>query len=74
MSKAPNIRKGYRKKRVVRPREKDVEVGYDSHWEYKLHSGPLSEWDIHPKKVDYVVEHTYHADFVKGIDGKTSLL
>lgn len=74
MSNSPKIRKGYRKKRVVRPREKDVEPGYDSHWEYKLHSGPLSDWDIHTKKIDYVVEHTYHADFVKEIDGKTILL
>ena len=56
MSKPPNIRKGYRKKRVVRPREKDTEPGYDSHWEYKLHSGPLSEWDIHKTKIDYVVQ------------------
>ena len=74
MSKEPKIRKGYRKRRVVRPREKDLEPGYDSHWEYKLHSGPLSGWDIHTTKVDYVVEHTYHADFVKKIDGKTILL
>lgn len=74
MNKQPKIRKGYRKKRVVRPIEKDLTPGYDSQWEYKLHSGPLSNWDIHTTKVDYTVEHTYHADFVKVIKGKTILL
>ena len=71
---APKIRRGFRKKRVPRPVEKDLAPGYDSHWEYKLHSGPLSEWNIHTTKNDYVIEHTYHADFVKEIDGKTILL
>ena len=74
MNKQPKIRKGYRKKRVVRPVEKDLTPGYDSQWEYKLHSGPLSNWEIHTTKVDYTVDHTYHADFVKVIKGKTILL
>ena len=74
MNKQPKIRKGYRKKRVVRPVEKDLTPGYDSQWEYKLQSGPLSNWDIHTTKVDYTVDHTYHADFVKVIKGKTILL
>jgi len=74
LNKQPKIRKGYRKKRDVSTVEKDLTPGYDSQWEYKLHSGPLSNWDIHTTKVDYTVDHTYHADFVKVIKGKTILL
>jgi hypothetical protein len=68
------IRKGYRKKRVVRPVEKDVPASYDSKWEYKLHQGVLKNWDHHSSTVDYVIEHVYHPDFVKKIGSKTILL
>jgi len=71
---APKIRKGYRKPRVKRPVEKDLEPGYDSKWEYELHSGVLKEWKIHQDKVQYVVEHHYTPDFVRELEGKTILL
>lgn len=70
----PKIRKGYRKQRVKRPVEKGVEPGYDSKWEYELHTGILKEWKIHEDKIDYVVEHKYTPDFVRVIDGTTILL
>ncbi len=68
------IRKGYRKKRVVRPVEKDVPESYDSKWEYSLHKGLLRNWEHHSDTVDYVIKHKYHPDFIKIIDGKTILL
>jgi hypothetical protein len=66
----PKIRKGMRPQRVKRPKEKNVVSGYDSNWEYELHSGILNEWSFHSEKVDYIVEHTYHPDFIKEVDGK----
>jgi len=68
------IRKGYRKARVKRPVEKDLVKGYDSNWEYELHSGILDEWEHHVDKVEYVVSHKYEPDFVRTIDGKKILL
>ena len=51
--------------------EKNLVKGYDSNWEYVLHQGILSDWDHHNEKpVDYIVEHKYHPDFVRIIDGK----
>ena len=38
---------------------------YDSKLEAKLHEGVLSEFDKHPCKIPYVVEHNYHPDFIK---------
>jgi len=70
----PKIRKGVRKPRVKRPVSKDLVQGYDSHWEYELHSGLLKDWNFHSEKVNYVVEHTYHPDFIKNLEGKTILL
>ena len=64
------IKKGHRKKRVPRPVEKDVVKGYDSNWEYELHNGILDNWTFHSEKVPYVVEHNYHPDFIKEIEGK----
>jgi hypothetical protein len=69
-----STKKGYRKQRVKRPIEKDLMKGYDSNWEYILHSGLLKEWQHHGDTVDYIVEHKYHPDFIKEIDGKTILL
>jgi hypothetical protein len=71
---APKIRKGFRKQRVARPREKNLEPGYDSKWEYELHSGILKDWSIHVDKIEYTIQHTYTPDFVKTVDGVTVLL
>ena len=64
----------YRKPRVPRPREKNLAKGYDSSFEYELHSTILEDWEHHPDTVGYTVEHKYHPDFVRKIDGKTILL
>ena len=68
------IRKGYRRQRVVRPKEKDVPATYDSKWEHSLHQGVLKGWKHHSDTVDYTVKHKYHPDFVKVIGKKTILL
>jgi hypothetical protein len=68
------FKKGYRKARVKRPVEKDVVKGYDSNWEYELHSGILDNWSFHTDKVTYTIDHKYEPDFVKEIDGKKILL
>jgi hypothetical protein len=59
------MKKGFRKPRKVRPIEKDLPKGYDSNWEYKLHTNQLKEWSHHGDKIDYTVEHTYEPDFRK---------
>ena len=69
-----NFKKGYRKARIKRPVEKDVVKGYDSNWEYELHSGILDNWSFHTDKVTYTIDHKYEPDFVKEIDGKKILL
>lgn len=68
------VKKGYRKARYKRPVEKDVVKGYDSNWEYELHSGILEAWSFHVDKVPYTVDHKYEPDFVREIDGKKILL
>lgn len=68
------IKKGYRKPRVKRPVEKDLVKGYDSNWEYELHSGILDNWSFHTDKVPYTVEHNYHPDFIREVEGKKILL
>jgi hypothetical protein len=73
-AKMKKVRKGYRKPRVKRPLEKDLVKGYDSNWEYELHSGILDAWEFHVDKVEYTVAHKYEPDFVKEIDGKKILL
>ena len=65
---------GYRKPRIIRPKEKNVPKGYDSKWEHKLHTTVLKDWEHHNEKIDYVVEHTYEPDFTKVINGQTILL
>ena len=69
-----NVKKGYRKARVKRPVEKDVIKGYDSNWEYELHSGILDGWSFHTYKVPYTVAHNYHPDFIREVEGKKILL
>lgn len=71
---AGKVRKGYRKQRVKRPKEKDVVKGYDSNWEYELHSGILDEWEHHVDKVEYTIEHKYEPDFIRTINGTKILL
>ena len=68
------IRKGFRKARKIRPVNTNVVEGYDSNWEYELHTGILDEWNFHTEKVPYTVDHNYHPDFLKEIDGKKILL
>ena len=68
------IKKGYRKARVKRPVEKDLVKGYDSNWEYELHTGILDNWSFHTDKVPYTVSHNYHPDFLREIGGKKILL
>lgn len=52
------------KKRYFPKREKGLPKGYDSKLEYELHQTILKEYDHHPEKVPYTVEHTYEPDFV----------
>ena len=69
------VKSGKRKKRAVRPVEKNLVTGYDSNWEYLLHQGILKDWEHHKEKpVEYIVEHKYNPDFVRLIDGKKILL
>ena len=69
------MKSGFRKKRVVRPQIKKSEVeGYDSNWEYVLHTSILKDWEIHTETVEYTVEHTYHPDFIRELEGKKILL
>ena len=65
---------GYRKPRIIRPKEKNVPKGYDSKWEHKLHTTILKDWQHHSDKVSYIVEHEYEPDFVKTIGNKEYLL
>jgi|TARA_R110000744_G_scaffold118050_1_gene220547 hypothetical protein len=72
---AKNVKSGYRKKRVTRPLLKKPEVeGYDSNWEYLLHTSILKDWSIHAETIKYTIDHTYHPDFIKVFDGKKILL
>lgn len=68
------IRNGLRRKRAVRPREKNVPSTYDSLWEHELHNGLLQGWKHHTNQISYTIEHTYHPDFVKKVGKKTVLL
>jgi hypothetical protein len=68
------IKKGSRKNKVPRPVEKNLVTGYDSSFEYELHSTILDGWKFHPDKIKYVIEHTYEPDFIKEINGITILL
>lgn len=72
--KKAKVRKGYRKRRVQRPVEKNVPTNYDSIWEYNLHHGLLKNWKHHDRKIPYVVNHVYHPDFSKKIGRKTYLI
>ena len=66
----PKIKSSVRTQRIKRPQEKNLVVGYDSNWEYKLHSTILNDWNFHTEKIQYIVEHTYNPDFIKVIDNK----
>ena len=69
--KKPLIKNGSRKPRKERPKSKDIVPGYDSIWEYVLHSGLLSDWSFHTETISYEIPHTYHPDFIKEIKSKT---
>jgi|TARA_R100001510_G_C7649016_1_gene206402 hypothetical protein len=68
------FKKGYRKKRIPRPNDRPSVEGYDSNWEYLLHTTILKDWTIHTETLDYIVEHKYHPDFIRDIEGKKILL
>ena len=38
-----------------------------------MHGDLLKEWEHHSEKVPYVIEHTYHPDFVRRV-GYTKIL
>jgi len=64
-----------RKPRKARPKEKRVPRGYDSNFEAHLDQEVLDDDWVHiptpdPDPVPYVVEHTYHTDFMRVEDGK----
>ena len=42
----PYIKSGGRKRRKVRPSDKSEVEGYDSNWEYLLHTKILKSWEI----------------------------
>ena len=65
------VKSGLRKKRILRPVEDNLVKGYDSNFEYELHTSILKDWDIHSDTLEYIVEHTYHPDFIKKICNKT---
>ena len=67
---SPRIKSGVRKRRAKRPVEKNVVKGYDSNWEYELHTGILKDWVVHTEQSDYIVEHTYHPDFIRSFGNK----
>ena len=68
------VKNGRRPPRAVRPIEENIVKGYDSNWEYVLHSGILKDWEHHTDKVPYIVEHKYEPDFIRNFEGKKILL
>jgi len=70
----PKVRSGKRKPRIKRPVDKSIPVNYDSKFEYDLHRGLLSEWEFHDLVIPYSVEHKYHVDFRKVIEGTNIIL
>lgn len=40
--------------------------GADSKWEGELGKGILKNWEHHPEKIAYTIDHTYTPDFGKG--------
>tara|TARA_R110000772_G_scaffold106461_8_gene208481 strand:- start:1170 stop:1619 length:450 start_codon:yes stop_codon:yes gene_type:complete len=68
-----------RKPRVKRPKEKRIPHGYDSGFESRLDKEVLDEKWVYvptpaPKPIKYVIEHTYHTDFVRKEGRKTIYL
>ena len=68
------VKSGIRKKRILRPVEENLVKGYDSNFEYELHTTLLKDWDIHTDTLNYVVEHVYHPDFIKKIGNNFGIL
>jgi len=57
-----------RKRRKLR---KKIPKGYDSVYEYDLHSSCLKGCTIHPKTIEYTIEKRYEVDFMHPKDEKT---
>ena len=68
------IKSGGRKRRKIRPSDKPGVEGYDSNWEYLLHTKILKSWEIHTETIEYTVDHKYHPDFIKVLGGVKILL
>ena len=67
------FKKGYRKKRIPSRNDRPDVEGYDSNWEYLLHTTILKDWTIHAETLDYIVAHKYHHDYIRDIEGKKIL-
>lgn len=68
-----------RKPRKVRRKETGVPEGYDSHFEHHLDTEVLSDDWVYvptpdPDPIPYVIEHTYHTDFIYEDDDGIILL
>jgi hypothetical protein len=54
-----------------KPRPKETHKGYDSKFEYDLHTGVLKGWEAHPKEpIPYTIDKRYFPDFFKEIAGR----
>lgn len=51
---------------VVKRKKKVIPKGYDSKFEYDLHTGPLKDCKYHGEKIPYVVSSFYEPDFSIG--------
>jgi len=59
-------------KHRLRTKRKAKSLGnYDSTLEQQLHESTLKDWDFHTLKINYKIEHDYHTDFIKIVDGIT---
>ena len=52
------------KKRYFKKKPKGLPKGYDSKLELDLHENELVEYDHHPERLTYTVDHKYQPDFV----------
>ena len=61
-------KKVHKRKRKTR---KELPKGYDSMFEYTLHTGKLKGCALHPAKLSYTKESTYEVDFIHPNDPTT---
>jgi len=52
------------KKRYFPKKPKGLPKGYDSKLELDLHENELKEYDHHPERLEYTINHKYQPDFV----------